>query len=52
MKERVAIVLFLFSSYILKAQEDHYSFSLNEAVTYAMTHNYTVRNAALDIEAA
>ncbi len=52
MKKRVAIVLFLIISYTITAQEANYSFSLNEAVTYAMTHNYTVRNAILDIEAA
>jgi len=35
----------------LRAQES-YSFTLDEAVQYALAHNYTVRNAALDIETA
>jgi outer membrane protein TolC len=35
----------------LNAQES-ISFTLDEAVNYALEHNYTVRNAALDIEAA
>jgi outer membrane protein TolC len=35
----------------IKAQET-YSFSLDEAIQYALENNYTVRNAALDIEAA
>ncbi len=34
-----------------KAQ-DTYSFTLDEAIQYALENNYTVKNAALDIEAA
>ena len=52
MKKRIGIVLIFFNCYFLSAQDVNYSFSLSEAVNYAMTHNYTVRNAALDIEAA
>jgi len=44
--------LIFFNCYFISAQDVNYSFSLSEAVNYAMTHNYTVRNAALDIEAA
>ena len=52
MKKRIGIVLILFNCYFISAQDVNYSFSLSEAVNYAMTHNYTVRNAVLDIEAA
>jgi outer membrane protein len=52
MKKRISIVLFLFSCYSVAAQEVNYSFSLDEAINYALTNNYTVRNAKLDIEAA
>jgi outer membrane protein TolC len=38
-------------SVTIKAQET-YSFSLDQAIQYALENNYTVRNAALDIEAA
>ena len=52
MKIRIGIILIFFNCYFISAQDVNYSFSLSEAVNYAMTHNYTVRNAALDIEAA
>ena len=32
--------------------QEAYSFSLDEAIQYALKNNYTVRNASLDIEAA
>jgi outer membrane protein TolC len=38
-------------AFALNAQES-ISFTLDEAVNYALEHNYTVRNAALDIETA
>jgi outer membrane protein TolC len=34
------------------AQDVNYSFSLNEAINFALINNYTVKNATLDIEAA
>jgi outer membrane protein TolC len=34
------------------AQDVNYSFSLNEAVNFALINNYTVKNASLDIEVA
>jgi len=52
MKKTIGIVLIFFNCYFISAQDVNYSFSLSEAVNYAMTHNYTVRNAVLDIEAA
>ncbi len=52
MKKRIGIVLFLFICYSMAAQDVNYSFSLNEAIDYALIHNYTVRNAELDIESA
>ncbi len=39
------------SALAMKAQES-FSFTLDEAVNYALEHNYTVRNAVLDIETA
>lgn len=36
----------------LKAQEKQYAFTLDEAVDFALTNNYSVRTAQLDIDAA
>ena len=44
----LVLTIFVFSA---KAQET-LAFTLDEAVQYALEHNYTVRNAALDIDAA
>ena len=41
----------LLSALAVRAQES-FSFTLDEAVNYALEHNYTVRNSVLDIEAA
>ncbi len=41
----------LLSALAVRAQES-FSFTLDEAVIYALEHNYTVRNSVLDIEAA
>jgi len=52
MKKFITLV-FLFSSVsLLKSQEINYSFTVNEAVEYALKNNYTIRTAILDIEAA
>lgn len=50
----ILLILFfsLLSSNILVSQETNYSFSLQEAIDYALEHNRTAKNAALDIEAA
>lgn len=52
MKKRISTVIFLFSCYFMIAQDVNYSFSLNEAINFALINNYTVKNATLDIEAA
>ncbi|MGI9532468.1 TolC family protein [Lutimonas sp.] len=52
MNKIVTFIVLIIGSYALKAQEETYSFTLDEAVQYALVHNYTVRNAALDIDAA
>ena len=51
MKKIYSLLLLLLLSVTIKAQET-YSFSLDQAIQYALENNYTVRNAALDIEAA
>jgi outer membrane protein TolC len=51
MNKIITFLVLLFSLGNLQAQEA-YSFTLDEAVQYALEYNYTVRNAALDIEAA
>ena len=51
MKKIYSLLLLLLLSVTIKAQET-YSFTLDEAIQYALENNYTVRNAALDIEAA
>lgn len=45
------LLIMLFAIQGLRAQ-DTYSFSLEEAVAFALENNYTVRNARLDIDAA
>ena len=35
-----------------KSTKQSYSYSLNEAIEYALTHNYSAINAARDIDAA
>ena len=51
MKKIYSLLLLLLLSVTIKAQET-YSFSLDQAIQYALENNYTVRNASLDIEAA
>jgi len=51
MNKIITFLVLLFSLGNLQAQET-YSFTLDEAVQYALENNYTVRTAALDIEAA
>jgi len=51
MKKLYPLLLLTLLSISIKAQET-YSLSLDEAVQYALENNYTVRNAALDIESA
>ena len=45
------ILFFVLLNTQLRAQ-DVYTFSLDEAITYALENNYTVRTAGLDIDAA
>ena len=52
MKRIISILFFISSIYIVKAQENSYSFTLNEAVNFALKNNYTAKTAKLDIEAA
>jgi len=51
MKKIYHILFLLLFGFSAKAQ-DTYSFTLDEAIQYALENNYTVKNAALDIEAA
>ena len=51
MKKTYLLLILLFMSMAVKAQES-FSFTLDEAIQYALQNNYTVRNAALDIDAA
>ena len=51
MKKFYALLFLSLLSFSIKAQET-FSFTLDEAIQYALQNNYTVRNAALDIEAA
>jgi len=50
MKIKILLLIFLFTLQ-LNAQENH-SFSLEEAIDYALKHNRTIINATKDIEAA
>ena len=51
MKHIYPLILFTLLVTSVRAQ-DTLHFTLDEAVQYALEHNYTVRNAALDIDAA
>ena len=53
MKNKLIITLLLLTSY-LQAQEkkESYSFSLKEAIDYALEHNYSVINANRDVASA
>ncbi len=48
---RVIFILLTFTSFVF-SQEDGMSFSLQEAIDFALENNRTVKNAARDIEAA
>ncbi len=52
MKKIVSIIFFISSVYIIEAQENSYSFTLNEALDFALKNNYTAKTSKLDIEAA
>jgi len=51
MNKIIIFSILVLSVGLLKAQET-YSFTLDEAIKYALVNNYTVKNAALDIDAA
>lgn len=51
MKKMITLLL-LFQLVCIQAQEVAYSFSLDEAISYAMSNNYTVRLADLEIDEA
>ena len=53
MKKRILLPM-LFFAFLAKAQEStqNYSFSLDQAISHALTHNYSVINAGRDIAAA
>ena len=52
MKQILTIFFSLLISTSIFAQETPQSFSLEEAINYGLEHNRTVKNAALDIQAA
>ncbi len=52
MKNKLILIFSFLCSYILFGQEANHSFSLQEAIDYALENNRTAKNAALDIKAA
>ena len=55
MKKTLLIALLTFTVSInaqQKSTKQSYSYTLNEAIEYALTHNYSAINAARDIDAA
>lgn len=50
--KRLIILVFLFSSTVIFSQEKELSFTLEEAIQYALENNRTVQNAQRDIDAA
>ncbi|MEP1487764.1 MAG: TolC family protein [Algibacter sp.] len=52
MNNKLILIFSLLCSLTLFSQEDKQSFSLQEAIDYALENNRTAKNAALDIKAA
>lgn len=52
MKRILNISLILFAMNIMQAQENNYSFSLGEAINFALENNRIAKNASRDIEIA
>jgi len=52
MKKIWLLIGIIISISSIKAQEKQYAFTLDEAVNFALTNNYSVRTAKLDIDAA
>ncbi len=50
--KKIIVLLFLFHLSFIKAQESKYSFTLNEAIDYALENNRMAKNASRDIDAA
>lgn len=50
--KKIIVSIFLFTILVGFSQETNQSFSLDEAITYALENNRTSKNAALDIKAA
>lgn len=52
MRKNIILIFSICFSIVLSAQEEKQSFSLQEAIDYALQHNRTAKNAARDIDAA
>ncbi len=52
MKNKLILFFSLISSIVVFSQEDNQSFTLQDAIDYALEHNRTTKNASRDIEAA
>lgn len=52
MKKYIITICGLIFSGVLSAQETNYAFSLDEAISFGLTNNYTVKTSELDIDAA
>lgn len=52
MKNKLILIFSLLCSIVMFSQENTKSFSLQEAIDYALENNRTAKNAALDIKAA
>lgn len=54
--KKIQLIVLLTLSFVLQAQtntlKESYSFSLNEAIDYALKNNYSAINAGRDIDAA
>ncbi len=52
MKINIYFIIFFFGLNSLLAQQDNYSFTVDEAIAYGLKNSYTIKTAILDIEAA
>ncbi len=49
MRKPILILIIIFSAHLGYAQEEEYAFTLEEAISYALEHNYSAINANRDV---
>ncbi len=52
MRQYIILTISILFSFVLSSQENSYSFSVDEAINFALINNYSAKNSALDVEIA